>query len=509
MVKDNFKRQNRRTRYLLYLLLGFLFVIAIISPYIFIHREPPTVLHRVELLLDKLEQHKFFNTTSTKLRHTQRPNPIAFAEPLIDIPKQPDIASEIREGMRHAFQAYMRDAWKADEYMPVQKRGTNTFDGKGLTIIDSLDTLHIMGLKTEFNSARHFVETEFKFEGTVNVFENTIRVLGGLLSAYSLTNDKLFLNKAKMVGEVLLDAFPHRIPCGVIDTHRPGWCGAQPWASGHSINAEVGTLSVEFVALSKFTGDSRWSEKINAINQYWSQHDKRLLQMNIDPRTEQMSGPATIGGGIDSTYEYFIKLRELTGDRLAGRLYKTFEKMIIEKMFVNYSGTQFARASGSDALEHLGCFLGGMLIMGDTYVEQGLAMTETCARMYTSTPSGIACDKVMIQRNGNIECQNDVYLLRPEVVESIFYAWRKTHDQKWRDYAQKIWKAIAKHCEVSSGGFTDVRHVTSTAPTKMDKQESWFLAETIKYLWLTFQPDDVLPLQEYVFNTEAHPIKKF
>lgn len=419
------------------------------------------------------------------------------------------VANEIREGMQHAFQAYMRDAWKMDEYMPVRKKGTNTFGGKGLTIIDSLDTLYLMDLKTEFNSAKHFVETDFRFNGHINVFENNIRVLGGLLSAYSLTKDTLFLTKAKMVGEILLRAFPRRIPCGVIDTNRPGWCGSQSWAGGKSVNAEVGTLAVEFVALSKFTGDARWSDKITAINHYWQEHDQHLLQMNIDPNTEHMSGPATIGGGIDSTYEYLIKLRQLSGDQLAGDLYNTFEKMIVEQMFVTYGQTTFARASGSDVLEHLGCFLGGMLIMGDKYVEQGLAMTETCARMYTSNPSGIACDQVTIRHDGSIHCKNDLYLLRPEVVESIFYAWRKTHDQKWRDYAQKIWRAIAKHCQVDSGGFTDLRQVASATPTRMDKQESWFLAETIKYLWLVFQPDTVVPLDKYVFNTEAHPIEKF
>ena len=67
--------------------------------------------------------------------------------------------------MQYAFQAYMRDAWKADEYLPVKRRGLNTFGGKGLTIIDSLDTLYLMGLETEFKSAREFVKSEFKFDG--------------------------------------------------------------------------------------------------------------------------------------------------------------------------------------------------------------------------------------------------------------------------------------------------------------------------------------------------------
>jgi mannosyl-oligosaccharide alpha-1,2-mannosidase len=417
-----------------------------------------------------------------------------------------NISNDIRNGMKRAFQAYMRDAWKSDEYMPLKKKGTNTFGGKGLTIIDSLDTLYLMQLNSEFIKAKQFVESDFKFEGRINVFENNIRVLGGLLGAYSLTKEDIFLTKAKMVGEILLGAFTQRIPCGVIDTHKPNWCGTQSWAHGKAVNAEVGTLSIEFVALSKFTGDQRWADKIMEINQYWKEHDQQLLQMHIDIPTEKMSGPATIGGGIDSTYEYFIKLKALTGDSLAAHLYSTFEEMIVKHMFVTYGSTTFARADGSDTVEHLACFLGGMLIMGKQYIEQGLAMTETCARMYTTNPSGIACDQVTIKHDGSILCQNDFYLLRPETVESIFYAWRETHDQKWRNYATRIWKAIQKHCQVDSGGFTDVRHVTSEHPQQTDKQESWFLAETLKYLWLIFQPDDTLSLEKYVFNTEAHPI---
>ena len=510
MPKGN-QRKFRLNRGAMCFCLGVLTTLSILLPYLYIkNTDKKTPFFReVERLVDTIDKRTLESSAPTKAepRPVAEPEAMEIFQPIITLDNP--IADEIRTGMQRAFQAYMRDAWKADEYMPVQKRGTNTFGGKGLTIIDSLDTLHLMGLNDEFARARAFVANDFHFGGHINVFENTIRVLGGLLSAYSLTKDELFLTKAKMVGEVLLDAFPQRIPCGVIDTNRPGYCGSQSWAGGKSVNAEVGTLAVEFVALSKFTGDARWSDKIQAINNYWREHNRQLLQMNIDPKTEHMSGPATIGGGIDSTYEYLIKLRQLTGDRLAGDLYNTFEKMIVEQMFVTYGETTFARAAGSDELEHLGCFLGGMLIMGKKYVKEGLAMTETCARMYTTNPSGIACDKARIQHDGSIHCVNDVYLLRPEVVESVFYAWRETHDQKWRDYARDIWRAIAKHCQVDSGGFTDVRHVTSVTPTKMDKQESWFLAETLKYLWLTFQEDTVIPLDKYVFNTEAHPIEVF
>ena len=423
--------------------------------------------------------------------------------------KSLSIANEIREGMKSAFQSYMRDAWKADEYKPVSRRGENSFGGKGLTIIDSLDTLWLMDLKEEYKKALDFVKHDFKFEGRINVFENNIRVLGGLLSAYTLTKEQIFLDKAKHVGEILLTAFKSNVPCGVVNTYQPDWCGFQSWAGGKAINSEIGTLSLEFDTLSKLTGDPKWSNKIKNIHDLWSRHHNELLSMYINANNEQMSGPKTIGGGIDSTYEYLIKNNLLTGDPSIGSLYRKFEEKIINRLLVTYNSRTFVKDTQTNYLEHLGCFGGGMFILGKKYLQEGLKFTETCAEMYTSTQSGIACDKVEIQNNGNIRCVNDIYLLRPEVVESIFYAWRATHDQKWRDYAEKIWKAIDKHCKVSTGGYTDVQHVTRSTPVQLDKQESWFLAETLKYLWLIFQPDDVLSLQEYVLNTECHPLKKF
>ena len=42
-----------------------------------------------------------------------------------------------------------------------------------------------------------------------------------------------------------------------------------------------------------------------------------------------------------------------------------------------------------------------------------------------------------------------------------------------------------------------------------DKMETFFLGETLKYLYLLFSDTDVLPLDEWVINTEAHPFPVF
>ena len=99
---------------------------------------------------------------------------------------------------KHAWMGYTKFAWGKDELAPISKRGISSFH-MGLTIIDSLDTLWLMGMREEFVMARNWVANSLNFatiHREVSVFETNIRVLGGLLSAYHLSNDAVFLKKA-------------------------------------------------------------------------------------------------------------------------------------------------------------------------------------------------------------------------------------------------------------------------------------------------------------------------
>uniref|UniRef100_A0A2D4HPA9 alpha-1,2-Mannosidase n=4 Tax=Colubroidea TaxID=34989 RepID=A0A2D4HPA9_MICLE len=97
------------------------------------------------------------------------------------------------------------------------------------------------------------------------------------------------------------------------------------------------------------------------------------------------------------------------------------------------------------------------------------------------------------------------YILRPEVVESYFYLWRLTHDPKYREWGWEAVQALEKFCRVEAG-FSGIRDVYTTTPSHDNMQQSFFLAETLKYLYLLFSEDDVLSLKDWVFNTEAHPL---
>lgn len=115
----------------------------------------------------------------------------------------------IKDGMKHAWEGYRRYAWGRDELKPLSNNGVDNWGGMGVTLVDSLDTLWLMGMEDEYNEAKEWIANDLSFDhaGTVSVFETTIRELGGLLAAYDIAYDKIYLEKAKQLGDKLLPAF--------------------------------------------------------------------------------------------------------------------------------------------------------------------------------------------------------------------------------------------------------------------------------------------------------------
>ena len=113
--------------------------------------------------------------------------------------RRTDRQEAVVKAFRHAWKAYTSYAWGKDEVNPVDKIASKSKFGMGMTLVDSLDTMWLMGLRDEFSMARKWVADNFNLDNnrmTVSLFETTIRVLGGLLSTYHLSEDKLFLDKA-------------------------------------------------------------------------------------------------------------------------------------------------------------------------------------------------------------------------------------------------------------------------------------------------------------------------
>merc|ERR1711871_641094 len=158
-------------------------------------------------------------------------------------------AQAVKAAMQHCWSNYKSRAWGMDELKPVSGRGDNNWGGMGMTLLDSLDTLWVMGMREEFDEAQEWVQKSLSFNKNrmVSTFETTIRALGGLLSAYDLSEESIFLEKAKDLGARLFKAFstPSGLPNGQINL-ATGSSSNAGWTGSAAILAEIGTLQLEF-----------------------------------------------------------------------------------------------------------------------------------------------------------------------------------------------------------------------------------------------------------------------
>uniref|UniRef100_A0AAY4DPX2 alpha-1,2-Mannosidase n=1 Tax=Denticeps clupeoides TaxID=299321 RepID=A0AAY4DPX2_9TELE len=453
-------------------------------------------------------------------------------------PGDPDTKEKrdkIREMMKHAWDSYRQYGWGHNELKPLAKKGhsTNIFGNSqmGATIVDALDTLYIMGLHDEFKDGQEWIEQnlDFSVNAEVSVFEVNIRFIGGLLAAYYLSGQEVFKVKAVQLAEKLLPAFntPTGIPWAMVNL-KSGVGRNWGWASaGSSILAEFGTLHMEFVHLTYLSGNPAYYEKVRHIRKLLAKMDRPngLYPNYLNPRTGRWGQHHTSVGGLgDSFYEYLLKAW-LMSDKTDTEARKTYDDAIeaIERHLIRKSngGLTFIGEWKNGHLErkmgHLTCFAGGMFALGADgspddkaghYLQLGAEIAHTCHESYDRTvlklgPEAFKFDSgleaVAVRQN------EKYYILRPEVIETYWYMWRFTHDPKYRQWGWEATQAIDKYCRVS-GGFSGVKDVYSSNPTYDDVQQSFFLAETLKYLYLLFSGDDLLPLENWVFNTEAHPL---
>ncbi|CAM6058738.1 unnamed protein product [Sphagnum tenellum] len=446
----------------------------------------------------------------------------------IEDPITEDRRSQVKAAMLHAWSSYEKYAWGFDELQPQSRRGVNHFGGLGASIIDSLDTLYIMGLQPQFNKARDWVAENLHFNKNydASVFETTIRVLGGLLSAYDLTAEKMFLTKAKEIADRLLPAWDTRtgIPYTTINldsgrAYNPGWTG------GSSVLADLGTEQVEFIGLSQRTGDPKYKQKVeNAIKQLRKNFPKDgLLPIYISADSGQpTTGKITFGAMGDSFYEYLLKVWIQGNKTEVVKHYREMWEQSMEGMMglvskSTPSGYTFlAERSGSslfNKMDELACFAPGMLALGtegappekaEKYLTLAKELTRTCYNFYMSTPTKLAGENYQFFDGQDLQVGTPWNILRPETVESLMYMWRKTGDSKYRDWGWDIFQAFEKQSRTPTG-YVGLRNVRTGE--KDDMMQSFFLAETLKYFYLLYSPSSVIPLDKWVFNTEAHPLR--
>lgn len=451
----------------------------------------------------------------------------------------PDVKAKletVKEMMRHAWNNYKLYAWGKNELKPMSKRAhlSSVFGAGdlGATIVDGLDTLYLMGLMDEFREGRDWIAENLHFnemDSELSVFETTIRFVGGLLTCYAFTGDTVFRDKAAEVADALLPAFdtPTGLPFALINPSTKG-SRQYHWAGPNSILSEVGTLHLEFTYLSEITGRDVYKQKVDRIRDvlYNIEKPNDLYPNFINPRTGQWGQRhVSLGALGDSFYEYLLKAWLLSNreDEQARLMFDTAMQAALDKMLrVSPSGLSYLAELRygrvyEEKMDHLSCFAGGMFALASTTLENSLSerymdvarkLTHTCHESYARSDTRLGPEAFRF--TGAVEARaqksnEKVYLLRPETFESYFIMWRLTKEQKYRDWGWEAVQALEKHCRVE-GGYTGIVNVYHQNPQGDDVQQSFFLAETLKYLYLLFADDSILPLDEWVLNTEAHPL---
>jgi len=278
----------------------------------------------------------------------------------------------------------------------------------------------------------------------------------------------------------------------------------------------------------------------------------------------------SVGAMTDSLYEYLVKMDVLLGGSKGyEQMYKTavdaiikhaiFRPMVPDEanilMVGKVKAVDLGLATLRPEVEHLGCFAGGMLALGGrllrntTHIEIGQRLAVGCFWAYEASPLGVmpedfsivACasrtscpwDEILWQQGvkersvnfpylaekggvtpdiqrlpkGFTSITNRNYILRPEAIESIFILYRITGDATLQDIAWKMFQSIqnATKTDLANSAISDV---TDPMAPKRDEMESFWLAETLKYFYLIFSEPSLISLDEYVFNTEAHPLRR-
>lgn len=429
---------------------------------------------------------------------------------------------EVRGMFFETLENYLRLAHPMDELKPLSCVGANTFgspEGFAVTLIDALDACAVLGNKTAFERAVRLVVdgARFNVDAHVSVFEMNIRVLGGLLSAHLLASDEAtgfkldwykgeLLDLAKELGEAFLPAFETTtgIPYGAINLKH----GVEDNETTVTSTAAAGSLILEFGTLSALTGDLRFVRAAeNSLEALWERRsDIGLVGAHIDIETGTWTqAEASVGAGIDSFYEYLLKSYMLFGNErhleIFEEAYIAIEAHVRVAPWYLESGmmTGYVITSRYDSL--MSFWPGLQTLYGD--IETATTTHDAFFQVwkhYGFTPEGFD-----VQTGSAIPGQKP-YPLRPELIESTYLLYKATGDVSYvscgRDFLASL-RLLQTEC-----GYA---HISDVSTQKLvDKMESFFLTETLKYLYLLF--DAALDRENivdggpypYIFTTEAH-----
>jgi mannosyl-oligosaccharide alpha-1,2-mannosidase len=418
------------------------------------------------------------------------------------------VAEDVRGEMLFAWDNYRNHAWGKDEIKPISG-GVSSFPLKnhhlGLSLIEAMDTLWLMGLDTQFAEALRWTKSDLSFDvdGEVSVFETSIRLLGGLLSAHHACGDPVLLAKARDLADRLIPAFdtPTGMPYRYINLKT----GAR--RAPQTNPAETGTYLPEWGTLAKLTGEKRYYDapKKALVAMFDRRSKLDLLADKIDALTgEWLSKRATIGPPSDSYYEYLWDGWQLLGDRDCKRMYDTLTPAILrhQRDMVDgrlwYNDVDFETGVRINReQDELSSFYGGLLHQGG-HPAEGKAYTASWAWLqdkFGVLPEGYDLDsgKVLYKTNS----------LRPELADAAFNHWLLDRDERWRHLVHTHFLNM-KSANRARYGYADLADVTTSPKTQADHCPGYWWSEQMKYYWLIFSDTPRFDYRRNYLSTEGN-----
>jgi len=418
------------------------------------------------------------------------------------------LAAQVKAEFLHAWNGYKKYAWGNDDLIPLSKTYKNWYGETLLmTPVDTLDSLYLLGFKKEADETRKYITANLSFDKDIYVqnFEITIRLLGGLLSAYQMTNDKKLLALADDLGTRLLPVFnsPTGLPYKYVNLKTGKTRGEI------SNPAETGTLLIEFGTLAKLTKKPIFYEKAKRalVETYKRRSEIGLVGTRINVETGEWTNTGShISAEIDSYYEYLLKCAILFDDADCRKMWEESIKAVNKYLADEVRGELWYGHADMTTGKRtkttygaLDAFFPGVLALGGD-LERAKRLQDSSFKMWNKhniEPEVFDYQKEEVLHAG--------YPLRPEIVESTYILYQYTGDEKYLQMGKKMFEDFVKYCKTEAG-YASLKSVVTKE--KADTMHSFLLAETFKYYYLLFAPPKTLDFKKVIFNTEAHPIRK-
>jgi ER degradation enhancer, mannosidase alpha-like 2 len=427
-------------------------------------------------------------------------------------PDRKKLAAEVKTEFLRAWNGYKRYAWGHDDLKPLSKTYHDWYAQPLLmTPVDALDTMILMGFKDEAATTRKYILDNLSFNKDISVqnFEITIRLLGGLLTNYQQTGDKRFLNLAEDLGTRLLPVFesPTGMPYRYVNLK------TKAVRDPVSNPAETGTLLIEFGTLSKLTGNPIFYDKAKRalVETFKRRSSIGLVGEWINVETGQWTNTDShISGAIDSYYEYLLKCSILFKDAECKQMWDSsivsINKYLADSVIQGSSSQLWyghadmnTGKRGATTCGALDAFFPAILALsGD--LEKAKQLQDSSFRMWQQ--AGIEPEEFDYRQ---MKITSPAYPLRPEIVESTYYLHHYTKDPQYLRMGEQLWRDFVKNCRTDEA-YAALKSVVTKE--KSDSMQSFLFAETFKYFYLLFAPDKTLDFDKVIFNTEAHFIRR-